>query len=430
MSKISSYALLFLTLKMPATTPIQKAAFDVIDTLHFTQVVMSEVCKDSIAEWYPRIILKINKMLREAGMTGKQAAIAKHYLLGALEIHLSVDGELSSTMAEYAEQSDTNTLFEEGVNYDMSTQTASNFSLTMLYTAAENNGVQGEFIDRALEELVNDQELELLATPYLIRYRLVECCYALEYAEAPLGFYRELVSLGIISCGKYSLNIDTYAEKYELGVSFLFLRACLLFEFKILQRAVAVILSLKNNNTIALPSPDPRMSPLEQKNISDYYKRLVDDWFMGEGRQSFVSFQCKGDISIKDVEVFLGNINKYYLHKRMFSGTQGSWLGTLGAFDIACEHDEEPEMAIYYEEDNSRTISEEIRLKYLGYGFSVSARSLYLRYKSVKKERYSQMRYYCFLLLNQKFITPWHLDKNNYYDMALSFDNTVINEKD
>ena len=49
----------------------------------------------------------------------------------------------------------------------------------------------------------------------------------------------------------------------------------------------------------------------------------------------------------------------------MFSGTQGSWLGTLGAFDIACEHDEEPEMAIYYEEDNSRTISEEIRLKYL-----------------------------------------------------------------
>lgn len=407
---------------MPATTPIQKAAFDVIDTLHFTQVVMSEACKDSIAEWYPRIILKINKMLRETVMTGKQAAIAKHYLLGALEIYLSVDGELSSTMAEYAEQSDTNTLFEEGANYDMSTQTASNFSLTMLYTAAEKNGVQGEFIDRALEELVNDQDLELSATPYLIRYRLVECCYALEYAEAPLGFYRELVSLGIISCGKYSLNIDTYAKKYELGVSLLFLRACLLFEFKILQRAVAVMLSLKNNNTIALPSPDSRMSPLEQKNISDYYKRLVDDWFMGEGRQSFVSFQCKGDISIKDVEVFFGNINKYYLHKRMFSGTQGSWLGTLGAFDIACQHDEEPEMAIYYEKDNSRTISEEIRLKYLGYGFSVSARSLYLRYKSVKKERYSQVKYYRFLLLNQKFITPWHLDKDNYYEMALSFD--------
>lgn len=73
---------------MPATTPIQKAAFDAIDTLHFNQVVMSEVCKDPIAEWYPRIIIKINNMLREVGMTGKQAAIAKHYLLGALEIYL------------------------------------------------------------------------------------------------------------------------------------------------------------------------------------------------------------------------------------------------------------------------------------------------------------------------------------------------------
>lgn len=257
-------------------------------------------------------------------------------------------------MAEYSEQSDTHTLFEEGTIYDKSTQKASNFNLTMLYAAAENNGVQGEFIDRADDELVNDQDLELSAIPYLIRYRLVECCYALEYKEAPLGFYRELVSLGIISCGKYYLNIDTYAKKYESGVSLLFLRACFLFEFKILQRAVAVILSLKNNHAIALPSPDPRMSPFDQKNISDYYKRLVDDWFMGEGRQSFVSFQCKGDISIRDVEVFLRNINKYYLHKRMVSRTQGSWLGTLGAFDIACEHDEEPAMAIYYEGDNSR----------------------------------------------------------------------------
>lgn len=407
---------------MPAITPIHKAAFDAIDTLHFTQAVMSEVCKDPIAEWYPRIILKINNMLRDVGMTGKQAAIAKHYLLGALEIYLSVDGKLSSAMAEYAEQPDTNTLFEEGTIYDRSAQTASNFSLTMLYAAAENNGVQGDFIDRTVEALINDQDLELLATPYLIRYRLVECCYALEYTDAPLGFYRELVSFGIISCGKYSLNIDRYVNKSEPELSLLFIRASLLFEFKILQRAVTVIISLKNNNTIALPSPDPRMSNVDQKHISDYYKRLVDDWFNGEGRRSFVSFKCKGDISIKDVEVFLGSVNKYYLHKRMFSGTQGSWLGTLGAFDITCEHDEEPDTAIYYEENNSRTISEKIRLKYLGYGFSVSARSLYLRYKSVKKEGYSQVKYYCFLLLNQEFIIPWHLEGNNYYNLALNFE--------
>jgi hypothetical protein len=57
---------------MPAITPIQKAAFDAIDNLHFSQIVMNEVCKDPIAEWYSRIILKINKILREANMSEKR----------------------------------------------------------------------------------------------------------------------------------------------------------------------------------------------------------------------------------------------------------------------------------------------------------------------------------------------------------------------
>jgi hypothetical protein len=72
------------------------------------------------------------------------------------------------------------------------------------------------------------------------------------------------------------------------------------------------------------------MSAVEQKNISDYYKRLVDNWFMGAERKVFVSFQCKNGVSRENVIALLENINKYYLHKRMFSGTQGSWLEPWG----------------------------------------------------------------------------------------------------
>lgn len=46
----------------------------------------------------------------------------------------------------------------------------------------------------------------------------------------------------------------------------------------------------------------------------------------------------------------------------MFGGTQGSWLGTLGAFDIEVSRWVEPELAIYYECDNSLTISEKLDL--------------------------------------------------------------------
>lgn len=73
---------------MPATTSVQKAAFDAIDSLHFSQVMMSLICADPVAEeWYGRIFGRINSILQNAGITGKQAQIAKHYLLGALEIY-------------------------------------------------------------------------------------------------------------------------------------------------------------------------------------------------------------------------------------------------------------------------------------------------------------------------------------------------------
>ena len=115
-------------------------------------------------------------------------------------------------------------------------------------------------------------------------------------------------------------------------------------------------------------------------------------------------------------------MSRFYFHKRMFDGTQGSWLGTLGAFDIEVSRWVEPELAIYYEGNNSLTISEKIRSKFMGFGFSVSARNLYLRHKTVRKNSYSKIRYYYVLLLNQPCIFPWYLNDNSCYDMALGFD--------
>lgn len=281
-----------------------------------------------------------------------------------------------------------------------------------------------EFFFQATEELVNDKALSTM--PRFIRYRLTECCYALEYPDAPLFFYRELVSLGIVLCGKYSHHRDQFVNKSGSELSLLFIRAGLLFEFKMLQRAVKVITSLNNNGTLVLPAADLRMSCTERKNIADYYKRLVDVWLLEDKPGSFVVFQCKGDVSDLNVEMLLKNMSKFYFHKRMFGGTQGSWLGTLGAFDIEVSRWVEPELAIYYEGNNSLTISEKIRSKFMESGFSVSARNLYLRHKAIRKNSYSKIRYYYAILLNQLCMVPWYLNDNNYYDMALGFDGSEI----
>lgn len=405
---------------MPATTSVQKAAFDAIDSLHFSQVMMSLICADPVAEeWYGRIFGRINSILQREGITGKQAQIAKHYLLGALEIYLSIDSNYFAGTAEHNKGVDggapyNRELLEQFVEHNR------NYSIALLCNIADFNGVDREFFFQATEELFNDKMLS--AMPRFIRYRLTECCYALEYPDAPLFFYRELVSLGIVLCGKYSRHRDQFVKKSDSELSLLFIRAGLLFEFKMLQRAVQVITSLNKNGTLVLPTADLRMSFTERKNIADYYKRLVDVWLLEDKPGSFVVFKCKSDVSDLDVKILLKNMNKFYFHKRMFDGTQGSWLGTLGAFDIEVSRWLEPELAIYYEGNNSLTISEKIRSKFMGFGFSVSARNLYLRHKAVRKNSYPKIRYYYTHLLNQPCIFPWYLNDNSCYDMALEFD--------
>jgi len=405
---------------MPATTSVHKAAFDAIDSLHFSQVMMCLICADPVAEeWYGRIFGRINSLLQREGITGKQAQIAKHYLLGALEIYLSIDSNYFAGTVEHNKGVDggapyNRELLEQFVEHNR------NYSIALLCNIADFNGVDREFFFQATEELFNDKMLS--AMPRFIRYRLTECCYALEYPDAPLFFYRELVSLGIVLCGKYSRHRDQFVKKSDSELSLLFIRAGLLFEFKMLQRAVQVITSLNKNGTLVLPAADLRMSFTERKNIADYYKRLVDVWLLEDKPGSFVVFKCKSDVSDLDVKILLKNMNKFYFHKRMFDGTQGSWLGTLGAFDIEVSRWIEPELAIYYEGNNSLTISEKIRSKFMGLGFSVSARNLYLRHKAVRKNSYPKIRCYYTHLLNQPCIFPWYLNDNSCYDMALEFD--------
>lgn len=408
---------------MPATTPVQKAAFDAIDSLHFSQVVMSFIYRESYsAEWYPRILRKINELLKKAKITGRQAEITRHYLLGALEIYLSVDSNYFTYMDEHHKKSDgSEKSFSRGMHVQFA-EHARNFSIAMLCNIACVNGVGREFLVGALEELMNDKTLALSTMPYLIRYRLTECCYALEYPDAPLGFYRELVSRKIISCNKYSSNTDKIVKESGSELSLLFIRAGLLFEFKMLQRSLAVMISLQENGTIIFPEIDSKKPRTDRKIIADYYKRLIDIWLLEAQPNSSASFKCKGCISVTDVEQFLKYMSKFYFHKRMFSGTQGSWLGTLGAFDIELSRWEEPGTAIYYESNNKHTISDKISSKFKVYGFSISARNLYLRHKVIKKDSYSKVRYYCGLLMNQPCMIPWYLNDNSYYDMALKFD--------
>ncbi|MCW2255410.1 hypothetical protein M2263_001501 [Providencia alcalifaciens] len=195
---------------MPSTTPLQKAAFDAIDTLHFSQVFMSLIDGSPESDWYYPLLTRIYEMLGKAGISGKQAEITKHYLLCALEIYLSIDNKYISNLLNDCEKNNaggTHYNREEHVQY---VKRRRSFSLALLNVVARYNGVDEEFVLQAADKLINNEALALSTIPPIIRHRLVECCYALEYPHASLGFYHELVNRNIIACGKYSRKNDKY----------------------------------------------------------------------------------------------------------------------------------------------------------------------------------------------------------------------------
>ncbi|MEQ5680868.1 hypothetical protein ABN363_20030 [Providencia rettgeri] len=407
---------------MPAITPLKKIAFDAIDALHVGQIVMSFVYEEPPEVWYHLILGLIDEILEQQGMTGKQAEITKHYLLANLEICLSFDDRYLSSLVEHFEKNNADGAPWDEKKIKQSVEYDNNFTLAILSNIAEYNGVDVKFVHKIVNNLIEDKELALSTMPFFVKYRLTERCYAFEYPDAALSFYHELVSRKIISCEKYSRNIDKHAKEPESELSLLFIRAGLLFELKMLQRSINIMISTDKKNTIVFPNLDPKVSDTDRKMIADYYKRLIDAFLLKERSDKFVIFQCKEHVSEKNAKLFLKNMSNFYFHKRMFGGTQASWLGELGAFHIEASRWDEPNKAIYYEADNSLTISEKVKLKLLDYGFSVSARSLYLRHKEINENSYPKIKHYYQFLLKQEYSLPWYrTDSDFYYDLTFEF---------
>lgn len=152
---------------MPATTLLQKAAFDAIDTLHFSQII-GFFCGDKVAEQYRRIIDRINEILREKEIVGKQAEISKHYILANLEICLSIDNKFISDMVENLKENNVNNEPYDKEEYKKSVEDKKNHTLSILSIIAGENGIDGGFIKQIVEDLINDETLSLSTLPFLL----------------------------------------------------------------------------------------------------------------------------------------------------------------------------------------------------------------------------------------------------------------------
>lgn len=391
-----------------------------IDHLHFMQVYLRFMHTHPDFIWYERILKAVDKRLLDLGFCDKKYHIAKHYLLSSLEIHLSVRDSLYSQMEKFTENPPP---FSEDEHNKITEYTRS-FCIAQLFAIASYNCLDTKVLAETYANLIHDDSL--LGIPDMVRFRLVDCCFAIEFNNGPLLIYRELLQLGIISCAKYSAKDDCSIHDDDSDVSDMLIRAGLIFELKIMRERALHFLNKKNKRELSLVDLAPSMTRIEKKHAADYYKKLIDDFFFGNEDITGILFRCSDAIGKKEVEILLNNICRFTIHKRMFTGTQASWLGTLGAYYVAIERSCNEKRAIYCEADNQGTITDCVVKKFKQLGFTISARSLYLRHKNIKKDNYKKIRYYCKMVTNMQMIFPWHNDMN-LYDMAVDF--CLLNKK-
>ncbi|GJL05608.1 hypothetical protein TUM17570_46170 [Enterobacter cloacae] len=98
---------------------------------------MCLICADPVAEeWYGRIFGRINSLLQREGITGKQAQIAKHYLLGALEIYLSIDSNYFAGTVEHNKGVDGGALYNREL-LEQFVEHNRNYSIALLCNIAD-----------------------------------------------------------------------------------------------------------------------------------------------------------------------------------------------------------------------------------------------------------------------------------------------------
>ncbi|MGF1725197.1 hypothetical protein [Photobacterium nomapromontoriensis] len=399
---------------MARLSPKHHAALDILDYLHFYDVLTSVFINQQQVDSYNTVLSVVEGLLSEHAITGRQAEITRHYLLCGLEIILGQDdGHYQRLQAFHGEMS----VSEEQVN--KITQFNIQFSLALLSIIAEKNGVDRTLFLSSMDQLIANPDIALI--PPVIRQRLVARCCSFQFPDSALQFYQQLIERDVMASQKYRPVLASGSDDAQTQAEYAFLRAGLVIEFEILRLSTHSMMAKNQQDQLVIELPQAHI-PLEQRrNMATYYKHVIDIIFDPSASQSFILFNAAKPFDKHDIEIFLQNVSRLLNRKRLFNGTKGRWIGTLGALLVEKQKRLMPEQAIYCECDNAETASEHASQILKQLGFSTSARSLYLRHKAFKKQQYQQMRFYSLCTSGAPFAWNWDME-DTFYEMALAFD--------
>ncbi|MFR3743597.1 hypothetical protein HV326_00545 [Enterobacter hormaechei] len=385
---------------MPKVSNEQKAVMDILDLIHFHNVYTSRLISSEDQKLFQDIALDVQDAVNKISTEEALLDILTHYLICGLEISLSGDDVkfMSKLKGKYEIPDEV---------LDSVLKKKKEISFALLSCMVSEHGIKkADFID----QLVNlTKKYEGIYIPATIAYRLTLNFNGFFHPFDHLHFYGYLNDLGITACAKYCCDNNNNNNNNNNKKNS-FIRVALLMEFEIFRNFASFCINPGGINEIKLMIP-PKDIPDDLRNqIIDDYKYLIENVSRREG--IIYKFKESNLNNESSVLLLLKNVSRLFRYKRIFHGTMAKWPGTWGSFLIELLLKENPERAIYREDDNSGSASEEASEIMSILGVRISARTLYLRYKYFREKELKNIKAYSYALSRLPYIPEWE-QKNN-----------------
>ncbi|MCE0813557.1 hypothetical protein [Buttiauxella sp. S04-F03] len=380
---------------MPKVTSEQKALMDILDFIHFHNIFTSHFLSTDDKKYYDGIISDVQEAVTNIGARDSISDIVSHYLLCGLEIGLSGDDIKYFNFLEGNHDIPDEML-------DAVLERKKEITFALLSCLVSEYGVDKKDFIRHLTELI--EKYNRLNIPATVSLRLSINANSIIHPLDHLYFYRYLNKIGITSCAKYRKNTNNNDSRNA------FLRVGLIMEFEMLRYFANYFINPGRMDEITIKLPARDVPDVLRRQIIDDYKYLIESVVRDEG--VIYKFQILNSSDEETAMLLLRSISDFFRHKRIFHGTMAKWPGSWGAFLIESLRKENPRRPIYCESDNSTSLSEIASKMMSSLDFKVSARTLYLRYNSLKIKELRVIEVYRNLLTQLPYTPSW--DGENY----------------
>jgi hypothetical protein len=344
---------------------------DILDWLHFNQVLVFGAVRDEHHGMWVNIIEAVKSAVAATGRAGVNAEILKHYVICVLEIYVTDETIPDTNNESIAKLLRFNKTF---------------FAALQLANIGEIHGIDREVVLAIVDSLYDTVQV----MPVSVRHRFAERCLAVEYPTAALEAFVWFVRTQIIPCAKYVPTTPLRPTHAEVIA-----RVGLLCEFEMARK---VMRRTRKGSSIATNLFDhiaSTVAPQHSGLVREAGKLYAEKHFGADPNELrlrlFSVDRASDDLYVAD---FLDAIKRQWARPRLCQGTAAGWPGILGAYIIFQYKIGGSAKPLYNAKDNRGTLSDDANAAMKRFGFTVDGRTLYEHYRKLDERIFGRIEAY------------------------------------